>query len=105
MQDLRGDFSETQLVHFAYVALLFEKESLSLVDELIEFIFEKYNAHDAMDESTSKTCLSIVLRWLKSHLKTINIIERQEETLFGHSLMDYVPANDDFHRVDNNGTK
>ena len=93
MQDLRGDFSETQLVHFAYVSLLFEKESLSLIDGLIEFIFERYNADDCMDESTSQTCLSIVMRWLKSHLKTIQIIERQEESLFGHSLMDYMSDN------------
>jgi len=93
-QDLRGSFSDTQLVHFAYVAQLFEKESLSLVDEMIEFILERIESGQELDENTSKTCLSITLRWLKSHLKTIKIIERQEVSLFGHSLMDYIPEED-----------
>ena len=90
-QDLRGKFSDTQLVHFAYVALLFEKESLSLVDDLIEFILEQVDSEEEMDERTSQTCLSIILRWLKSHQKTIDVIARQEVSLFGHSLMDYEP--------------
>lgn len=92
-QDLRGEFSESQLVHFAYVAQLMETESLSLIDDLIEFILERINTQGEMENQTAKTCLSIILRWLKSHLKTITVIERQEVSLFGHSLMEHVTEN------------
>lgn len=101
-QDLRGKFSDSQLVHFSYVALLFEKESLSLMDNLIEYILERIDSHDVMDEGISQTCLSIILRWLKSHQKTINVIARQEVSLFGHSLMDYVPEREKPSTVYNN---
>ena len=36
-QDLRGDFRDSQMVHFAYISQLFETETLSLLDDLIEF--------------------------------------------------------------------
>jgi hypothetical protein len=89
-QDLRGSFSESQIVHFAYVAQLFETESLSLVDDLIEFILERINSQGDIGVQTARTCISIIHRWLKSHLKTIKVIERQELSLFGHSLMEHV---------------